>query len=256
MKAKQQQASQNRSTSASLAIRQLQLSFNLPLHPKDITRWRGAWAELAGIEQHDLFHNHKSASQYHYRYPLVQYRVRRNQAALLAFNDGVQSVQQVLAQQDWQINWKGEPFKLSIENLQMHEPRLHFLDEPELYRIHYWLPFNQDNYKRWHSSGGLQSQVELLNRILVGQLLCFFTGMHWQLPQRLEAEIVHIHRSGKIEVHGTKRPAIDVVFRCNVRLPIGIGIGKAVAFGFGQTYPLRRRRRDGRQGPGSSVVSD
>ena len=248
MKAIQHQAPQGRSNSASLAIRQLLLTFNLPLHPKDLVRWRGAWAELAGLE-HDVFHNHEGDKKYRYRYPLVHYRVRRNRAAILAFNEAVPAVQQVLAKQDWQIRWKGEPFLLSIENLQMHEPRLHFLDTPEHYRIQYWLPFNQDNFKRWNHTSGLQAQVELLNRILVGQLLNFFSGMNWQLPQRLEAEIVHIHRSGKIEVHGTKRPAIDIVFRSNIRLPIGVGLGKAVAFGFGQTYPIRSRRREEWQGP-------
>lgn len=249
----QHKSAEQESSPRSMGLRQLNLSFNLPLHPKDIRLWRGAWAELAG-HQHGLFHNHLGEKDYHYRYPLVQYRVRRNQAAMVVFNEAIEVVQQVLAERDWQLNWKGKPFELRIADLQLREPRLSFLDTPQNYRISYWLPFNQKNFDRWQKTEGLMAQVKLLNSILVGQLLSFFTGMNWQLPQRLEAEIVHIHRSGKVMVHGTKRPAIDIVFRSNVSLPGGIGLGKAIAFGFGQTYPLRRPRPTGEQGAAREIV--
>lgn len=43
-------------------IRTLSLSFDLPIAHRQLPQWRGAFAELAGVEN-DLFHNHKNAFQ-------------------------------------------------------------------------------------------------------------------------------------------------------------------------------------------------
>ncbi len=42
-----------------MTIRTLYLHFDLPLFHRQIPQWRGAFAELAGVEN-DLFHNHKN----------------------------------------------------------------------------------------------------------------------------------------------------------------------------------------------------
>lgn len=214
-------------------LRHLQLTFTHPLRAQEIPQWRGAWAQLAGRE-YDYFHNHQGQTAYHYRYPLVQYGVDRSRASLTAWQDGVGAVQQVLADRDWTILWKGEKVDLRIADLQMKESRLTFLDQPKTYRLRMWLPFNTQNFNRWGRAEALVERVELLNTILVGQLLSFFTGVGWQLPQRLEAEIVNIDRIGRERVHGTLRPTFDVRFRCNVDLPDGVRLGKAVAMGFGR----------------------
>ncbi|MEZ5038506.1 MAG: CRISPR-associated endonuclease Cas6 [Saprospiraceae bacterium] len=226
------------SVSKEVTLRLLSLSFNLPLQPRDIPQWRGAWAQLAG-RQNDLFHNHDGETAYHYRYPLVQYRVQGQRAALVAFNEGIEAVQRVLAAKDWVIQWKGAPFELRLEDLQLREPQLSFVESPLKYRIRCWLPFSQKNFDKWLAAEALLEQVALLNGILVGQLLCFFSGMGWQVPQRLEADILSIDRVGKVEVHGTMRPTFEVTFRSNVALPAYLALGKAVALGFGQTSPCR-----------------
>ncbi|MCB0642014.1 MAG: hypothetical protein KDC44_10260, partial [Phaeodactylibacter sp.] len=67
-------------------IRTLSLSFDVRLYARQIPQWRGAFIEMCGLDS-DLFHNHNGEAELHYRYPLIQYRMYKGKASILAINE-------------------------------------------------------------------------------------------------------------------------------------------------------------------------
>jgi len=226
-------------------LRILHLSFDLPIIPPQLNRWRGAFNELAG-SGHSLLHNHQVDGSCAYRYPLVQYRSWRGKAALTAINEGVEVIQEVLARQDWGINWEGERIQLHVEGLSMREHHLRMSSSPKTYQIRKWLALNQDNYEQWQRSNSLIDRAAMLERILAGQLLGFCSAMGYRLPEHLEVSLHDIQRMRKLRLHGNPMIAFDISYSANLILPAGVAIGRGVSVGFGRMdkyrkYPPRRR---------------
>lgn len=225
----------------SINIKTLQASFTHTISPAQIRQWRGAFIQMAGWEN-DLFHNHQgTATKYHYRYPLIQYRIWDGQASIFAINKGVDAFQQALFANDWNLNWKGSNYNIGIENLRMDTFSLEMLPQPKTYTLHKYLPFNQDNYRRWQSTNGMIQRIAILEEVLVGHILCFATAMDYQLPERLEVSLQNIQNMRCLN-HKAPMLAFDLEFTANIQLPFGIGLGKSVSHGYGQCRPVRIKR--------------
>ncbi len=218
--------------------RLLHLTFDLPLYPRQISQWRGAFIEMAGREN-GLLHNHKEGEEYHYRYPLVHYRIWHGKAAITAINEGVEAVQQALATQTWAINWEGAPRMLQVEGLNMKEHHLRMLPHPKTYKLFKWLALNQENYEKWQQSKSLVQRAALLENILTGQILGFCTAMGWQLPERLAVNLHEIQFMKKVRLYGNPMIAFNVTYDANVLLPSGMALGRGVSNGYGWQVPAR-----------------
>lgn len=220
------------------SIQQLQILFDLPLTLEGIYPFRGAIASFAGLEN-DLFHNHKG-DKLHYRYPLIQYRVKEGRASIFALAQGVAAAHQIIQQNGQEFHLRGRQQELRIVNHEEKEFTLRMEGHQLHYHISNWIPFNTNNFQRWTAATTLAQKVELLNRILVGHLLGFATGMNWQLPFRLEAELTDWSNTNEHRIHGTKHMTLDISFQANISLPSGIGLGKAISQGFGVTSVIER----------------
>jgi len=215
--------------------RNLFLSFDLPLYTRQIPQWRGAFLEMAAW-QDNLFHNHKGESEdgnFHYRYPLIQYRVRHKKAAIFAIGEGVQALQKVLATSDWQINWQGQPKTLQVEDLRMNSTLIKTTPQLQTYKLYKWLALNQENYQRWQNCKGLIERTQLLQNILRNQLLACLWGIGWREDTQIEVCIQEMRKSQVVPFKGIKHTTFDVVYTTNVQLPNHIALGKAVSHGFG-----------------------
>ncbi|MEO1257801.1 MAG: CRISPR-associated endonuclease Cas6 [Bacteroidota bacterium] len=175
--------------------------------------------------------------KYLYRYPLIQYRSVKGKAAIFAINDGVTAFQNVLADTDWEIRIDGKRRRLRMEGLEMKDHCLRVTKEMHTYRLHRWMPFNDVNYQLWINCEDLGAKVELLERILPGQLLNFCSGVGWQVPQRFDLHLIDLHKTHSERYHNIQRPAFDVTYCANLLLPDGMAVGKAVSQGFGCQYP-------------------
>lgn len=213
-------------------IRTLSLTFDLPIYPRQIPQWRGAFIEMAGLGS-TLFHNHNGGEGYHYRYPLIQYRVYRGKASILAINEGVQAVQQALSENTWELNWQGLRQNLNIEDMRLDEHALRMTSRPKHYNLYKWLALNQDNYQRWQKCKNLIERIQLLEEVLVGHILSFCTAMSFQLPERLEVNLQNMQLLEKVRCHEVEVLAFNVSYSANINLPRGIGLGKSVSHGFG-----------------------
>lgn len=223
----------------------LHLTFRLPIYTRQIPQWRAAFVELAGWEA-DILHNHQSSTDADaviYRYPLVQYRVRNGLASIFALNEGIEAVQQVLFSKKWEINWRGKPTGLIIENQperQQYTLEFGTLQRMQMYK---YLPFNSENYEKWQACNGLAERVLLLERILRGHILSCLWGLGWTGGEELKVTIQEIRKTQLLPYHGQRLMAFDLLFDTNVKLPEGIALGKAVSFGFGWAVPYTQSAR-------------
>jgi hypothetical protein len=175
-------------------LKSLSLSFSLPLYTRQIPQWRGAFNEMAGWE-HDHFHNHRGDDGYHYRYPRIQYRVRRGKAALFAVNEGVEALQQVLASSSWELNWQGEKVKLMVEDLRMNEHEIRLLSQPRTYKIFRYVALNEENYEKWRKADGYQERGHILETCLRNHLLSCLWGLGWEGEEEIRVRLQEIRRS-------------------------------------------------------------
>jgi hypothetical protein len=230
----------------------LLVSFNLPLYPRQIPQWRGAFVEMAGLAN-DLLHNHKledeeDGDSVHYRYPLAQYRVVDGWASIFTANEGIQALQKSLLTGSWKINWQGHERPLIIQNQPVAQSHfLGLLEKPERYLVHKYIALNQDNFEQYQNLVSARKKLEMLETLLRNHLLSAFWGLGWKGTEKLEVEIVELRHTEMLPYHGQFFLAFDLEFTCNFAIPEGIGVGKAAAFGFGwcveKPEPRYKRKR-------------
>ncbi|MEM1123799.1 MAG: CRISPR-associated endonuclease Cas6 [Bacteroidota bacterium] len=225
-----------------LQIPTLQLIFQFPLRPHQIGQWRGAVCQSAGWEK-DAFHNHRGGDkhQYHYRYPLIQYRTHRGLASVLGVGAGSQALRQWILSAPPAVQLGQQLQPLTLHQIKDHLQPVSMHPDWQTYYIHQYLPFNGDNYQRWKNKANLIEGIELLQKVLVGHLLNFATGIDWEIPEHLTVEIMEPPIVQKVKHYQTARMAFDLCFKTNMQLPRGIGIGKGCSHGFGVVRPFRQK---------------
>lgn len=227
----------------------LSLSFDLPLFPTDLFRFRGAIADIYG-KDNDLFHNHDNAPdskvQFRQRYPLIQYRVHKGHAGVFGVNEGAEALEHLVEAKlldQFSLEGRSRPLELSgILRDPTFEPKVSPADQPYRYRIHQYLPFTPKNYREYQNHFGMQGKLDQLGRLLRNHVVAFAWGVGWQLPQdrRIAVTINDLDRVRKVTVKGQSKMAFDLVFSTNARLPEGLGLGQKTAFGFGMTVPVSK----------------
>lgn len=215
-------------------LRLLELRFpGLPLYPRQIPNWRGAVVESAGRER-DIFHNHQPEAGSVYRRPaLIQYRCAGGQAALWGMNAGADALNRWLEHAPLQIRIDGRNGSLERVESRCVRHTLCFASAPKYYRLHDYLALNPDNYRRWLAERRLAGRIELLENALTAHLLAFCQAAGWWLNERLQTELVELHGYKQVQYHDVPLLAFQLTYRCNLDLPDGIALGKAVSHGFG-----------------------
>ncbi len=229
-------------------IQVLQVIFDIILAPEDLYAFRGALSERVGHE-HDWFHNHNnddSEHQFHYRYPLIQYKLRGNQPMLVCIAQGVQAARMFFEQQDWSLTMKGmyRPMEIDELRLKKYPVEVKDLEEglPYSYRLKYWQALNQDNYRRYNELEGLREIVDFLEPLLANHLISFAKGISWQIPGRFEVQITEMYPTRFPRFKEIHTLAFNFNFDTNLLLPDYIGLGKGASLGYGTITRIKRKR--------------
>ncbi len=219
-------------------LRLLSLRFpGIPLRPHRIPQFRAGVIESAGRAQ-DLFHNHKPDGGNEHRPALIQYRVVKGCAAVWGLGEGAAALERWWLSAPDALHFAGHSYPLQAAEVRRENFQLGITNPWKYYRLHDYLALNTENYLRWLNTPQLVARAELLDSILTGHLLGFCETAGWQLPERLEAQVVDIHQRRKTRYHNTDLMAFEITYRCNLLLPEGIALGKAVSHGFGVQWPV------------------
>ncbi len=219
-------------------LRILSVTFDTHLEPWELPQFRGAVAHKVGLE-YDWYHNHNNEdSGYHYRYPLIQYKLDRsdNQSRplLMCLHHGVDEAHHFFSQPDWNLSIHDRDLPMRVAKLDMRQHLLSETERPTRYRIHRWKPFNPDNYNDYRQLTGIADQFALLERLLTGHILAFARGVDWQIETHFQLKITDMLKRDWVEHKGVKVLAFTIDIETNLSLPQGIGLGKGVSTGFGR----------------------
>ncbi|HMQ59268.1 MAG TPA: CRISPR-associated endonuclease Cas6 [Flavilitoribacter sp.] len=213
-------------------VRYLSIRFSQSLFPYEVSQFRAAVIEKTRRES-DLFHNHTDEGTL-YRYPLIQYKVVHRKAGMICLNEGADAIHRLFQEQDLSVRVGSREFQLEVEDLDLGYRQVQTWQNSFLYSLLNWLPLNQEQHRRWQSlEGDDRAQGELLEKILIGHILAFASGVDWQAEHRIEARIERIREMKLLTYKGGKKLAVSLNFRTNVSLPDFVGLGKGASVGFG-----------------------
>jgi len=76
-------------------------------------------------------------------------------------------------------------------------------------------------------------RLQFLEKVLVGNLRAFGTGVAWDVQGQLQANITRMKGERWLPYKGQKVLCFSLNFRCNASLPNFVGLGKGGSLGFG-----------------------
>lgn len=216
-----------------LTIRTAVVGFSCALTSKEIPLFRGAMLHLA--QQDDvLFHDHVGDG-FRYRYPLIQYRVVDGHAALVCVSEGVDAVDALLgANFSAEVNIGRRRELLQVAYVQRDGALLGIDDTEHTYRLHRYLPLNQENHMRYRHMDSLVERNSLIEHCLVGNILSLAKSMGLFLEQRVTARIMSVDGERQYNYKHVSMLGFDLTVKSNILLPSMIGLGKGVSLGYGE----------------------
>lgn len=223
-----------------MKIPYLQVAFDTPLRPEDISAFRGGIVACVGRD-HDLFHNHSPEGTKLYRYPLIQYKRFQGRAGLVGIGEGVEALQHYLGRHDRSIDLRGQRLRMDVARITFREFPLRPWHNWFSYRVEGWLALHGLHLQIYHDTPGLAGRLLLLERKLNSNIRAFTRAMGWSGDGLIEVRIHHMRNAGTRLLKDIPFRAFDVEFSTNVSLPAYIGLGKGAAFGHGVLHPNPHR---------------
>lgn len=227
-------------------IRTLIIRFNNPLTRDKLTKFRGA--VVASMDNSNvLFHNHKEDGL-RYSYPLIQYKVLDNKAAIVCVGEGTEVISDFFTNSELSINIGDDPVAVELEDIKAERTLVQLWREPIVYRLLSWVPFNAENYKKYLQLSGIVEQTQFLENILVGNILSFLKGVGIRIEERIECHLKYVSEPRSITFKNVKMICFNVDFSSNISLPSYIGLGKHPSVGFGLILRKRNPRNNNERG--------
>ena len=211
--------------------------YNASITHKEIAYFRGAVIKALGDSPNLLYHNHIGDSSYRFAYPLIQYKRINGKAAITCIEEGADIIGQFLSETSDPLMIGRRETKIEVEKVIPEKVEIQISDSPQTYSLHQWLPLNSKNYEQYRNTESFIDKINILERVLIGNILSFLKGVGIHLEEHLDVHITDIIKQNIITYKGVKMMAFDITFKANITLPSYIGIGKNASVGFGILVP-------------------
>lgn len=208
------------------------IQFDNEIESKALPYFRGA--VIASLEKKNiLFHNHDE-DKLRYAYPLIQYKRIHKKAAVMGVGKGIEVISQLLTVRDFNYHIGNEQVEMRIEAVNAYDNEIMLTENADShYRLRSWLPLNSENYKQYQESESMVERIQILERVLVGNILSFLKGIDIHVEEQLIVHVTDITGQRAITYKKVKLMAFDIEFKTNIQLPQYIGIGKNASIGCG-----------------------
>lgn len=223
-------------------LKVLELSFDIPIKPFNITAFRGAFSQHIGIEN-DWFHNHnnnkkeKYFSRFHNRYPLIQYKIckidKKFRPMILCIDKCVEEVHKCFEKENKTLCMNGKEHELRLFDLKLMDINIKVNQSTLHYNILNWQALNERNYKVFKGMESLVEKIQFLEQKLIANILSFAKGIKWTVDKRITVKILELSDPKFIKFKNISVASFDVKFKCNVILPDYLGLGKGASRNFG-----------------------
>lgn len=181
-----------------------------------------------------LFHGHLPDGL-RYSYPLIQYKKLGEYAAVVALQEAVPQLAELLLENTVPIKLRlgRRMVSASVSDVFRQNIDMSVSTVMRTFEISRWLPLNQENYDAYRTMDSLADKLAFLENLLLGNILSFAKGVGVFFEEQVRVSIVYILSTGTFKYKGVEMLGFDIQFRTNVRLPEFIGLGKGVSLGFG-----------------------
>ena len=181
-----------------------------------------------------LFHGHLPDGL-RYSYPLIQYKKLGEYAAVVALQEAVPQLAELLLENTVPIKLRlgRRMVSASVSDVFRQNIDMSVSTAMRTFEISRWLPLNQENYDAYCTMDSLADKLAFLENLLLGNILSFAKGVGGFFEEQVRVSIVYILSTGTFKYKGVEMLGFDSQFRTNVRLPEFIGLGKGVSLGFG-----------------------
>jgi hypothetical protein len=220
----------------------LVIRFNNQLYKNEISSFRGAVINALENDHDILFHNHYD-DRLRYSYPLIQYKRINRKAAIVCIDEGTESIGQLFSNCNFNFRIGDRTEKMDIESVKANQFIIQIWDSKFKYIIRNWLPLNQDSYAKYKESDSLADRIDMLDRILLGNILSFAKGIGVFFDLQVQNSITQLEEPKMVSYKGNKMMSFDAEFESNVSIPDFIGLGKGSSLGHG-TVTRRRAERE------------
>ncbi len=212
-------------------LQTLILQFTNELTQNDIPKFRGA--VIASLkEKNILYHNHIE-DNFRYAYPLIQYKRIHQKAAIICIGEGVKAIHELFASDNFLFKIGEKEVEMKMDYAKAYDNDICIRDTIQHYRIRNWLPLNSENYAKYQSADNLVEKIQILERVLTGNILSFLKGVNIFLEEQFDLHITEITDQKPATYKKVRLMAFDIEFKTNLSLPQYIGIGKNASMGFG-----------------------
>lgn len=205
---------------------------DLHLQSRHIHKLRGFIGNL--FKDYDLIHNHDPATgKTLYRYPLIQFKLINDIPVILALGDQAITIfSDIFCKLD-KIQIDNEIYPIQNMALQVETVNFGFSPGPLSYRfLSPWLALNQSNYKLFLSQSQ-EKNIELLEKILIGNILSISRGLNYWLEPHQRLEVKIMMDSFPSHLKGIEMEGFTGLFQVNFFIPDYFALGKSVSRGFG-----------------------
>ena len=216
------------------------LQFDNGLTPEDIPKFRGA--VISSLKQKNiLYHNHLE-NKFRYAYPLIQYKRIHQKAAIVCVGDGLKAIHELFASDNFLFIIGGKEVEMKMDYAKIYDNDILISDKFQLYRIRNWLPLNSVNYAMFQNTDNLIGKIQILERVLIGNILSFLKGVGIHLEEQIELHITDLSDQRPTTYKEMKLMAFDIEFKANLYLPQYIGIGKNASVGYGTLTKVKNEK--------------
>ncbi len=223
----------------------MKVVFDAEIAPYEMPAFRGAIIGKVGLDK-DIYHNHDnnadSPKQYHYRYPLIQYRQDHKRPAMVFIGHGIPEAQHLFAQPDWSLTFSGRTQTMNIADMQLRRAPFGVTDSYRYYTLLRWQALNEENVKRFNATEDLAERMAILKKILSGHIISFAKGIDYRIEERFDIQITEILRSRSFQYEGIKALTFDVRIKTNLLFPPFVALGKGVSLGFGEVRESKEEK--------------
>lgn len=223
-------------------IRILTIRFNNEISAGEISLFRGAVNAAMGGEANILFHNHRDDS-FRYSYPLIQYKRIGKQAAIICISSGTDVIGQFLAADSEVMMLGDREIRLEIDSIVPRQIMVQTWNSKFTYNLKRWLPLNSENYRTYQCLDSLTEKIELLEKILTGNLLSLAKGLEIKVTEQIFVKIKKIEEPYLLRNKNVKLMAFDLEFVTNMSIPNFVGLGKNASIGFGTVTQKTEKHR-------------
>ena len=220
------------------------IRFNNELRFNEVPLLRSGVLSIMQHNANVLFHNHTADDGFRYSYPLIQYKRINRKAAIVCFGEGCSTVGEFFATQNMKFMMGEQLVELNLERLQPRKFVIQVWDTMFTYTLRKWLPFNQDNYRKYTSIEGVAEKALFLQNILIGNMLSMTKGLGIHIDKEILCNITEVSSPRIVRAKGVKLMSFDIEFKSNLSIPDYAGIGKHASIGYGTIVKKRNNNKD------------